>query len=527
MSTDTKGKHQNVRTDARYYARIYDNQAPTLQLADQDFRFIILRPDRTNFPITALVESAEWRDEGNSLGFLNEIPVLRGEMTLRKPAYSDPLSKIQITDGYVVLCQVNWGGRWRECWRMRIQQTATGVGDGTLTLTLADDLALLAKSRYDYKFKQGKTSHKKGYRYWEIVRAVCRQSKVRLDTKMPKGHRWIKNFSQKQISPLEAIRQAVQMEEDWTGRPHLIYWRDNRIHIKPLRRNPLLYILSNQLRAADITVGRKAQAFTSVTATGKGKVTKKKNGESKKVTKKYARDAVNRKAVKRFGLIHGQVNLGDHIDSQDEMKKLTKRALAKAIRPHRVLENVSHYGIALVRRGDAVKVLLPEEGIQGRSAILFVASVTHNLTGGDYTMDLTLTLIDPSDPNTLRQKREEAARRRKRGEKGKDHKTKGHLVGASVFDDSTGYHGDSLNSVMAYAELGGTDEGSAHNLGGLPYKHALKITYKGKSVVAKKYDIGLGGGPVKGHRRDIDLHRKVADAIGFHDGLDLVTIEDA
>lgn len=89
-------------------------------------------------------------------------------------------------------------------------------------------------------------------------------------------------------------------------------------------------------------------------------------------------------------------------------------------------------------------------------------------------------------------------------------------VGASVYgawgdDNGRGYRGDHLASAgYSYAELGmGT------LLGGLPYRHKLWIWHNGRSVFARKLDIGAGGGPVHGMVRRIDLHYKTARAIGF------------
>lgn len=101
----------------------------------------------------------------------------------------------------------------------------------------------------------------------------------------------------------------------------------------------------------------------------------------------------------------------------------------------------------------------------------------------------------------------------------------GITVGASMYggggDPSsgvTGYKGDNLNGTNTYAELG-----MGHNLGGLPYKQPLSITYGGKTQRGFKRDIGAGGGNVSGHRRDIDLWHQLASKLGFS-GLGLVRV---
>jgi len=71
---------------------------------------------------------------------------------------------------------------------------------------------------------------------------------------------------------------------------------------------------------------------------------------------------------------------------------------------------------------------------------------------------------------------------------------------------------------MAFAEL---RMGTA--LGGLPHGAKVQITYGGRSVIAEKLDIGLGGPGCGGHSREIDLWYQTAQALGFN-GLAPVTV---
>lgn len=82
----------------------------------------------------------------------------------------------------------------------------------------------------------------------------------------------------------------------------------------------------------------------------------------------------------------------------------------------------------------------------------------------------------------------------------------------------TGYRGDNLNGKMAFAEL---RMGTA--LGNLPYRARVQVNYNGRSVIAEKLDIGLGGPGCGGHSREIDLWYQTAQALGFN-GLGVVTI---
>ena len=61
-------------------------------------------------------------------------------------------------------------------------------------------------------------------------------------------------------------------------------------------------------------------------------------------------------------------------------------------------------------------------------------------------------------------------------------------------------------------------------LGGLGYKHKLRVYYNGRSAVAMKGDVGAGG---PNHPK-IDLHKTLSDHLGFTKaGLAYVYIENA
>jgi hypothetical protein len=99
----------------------------------------------------------------------------------------------------------------------------------------------------------------------------------------------------------------------------------------------------------------------------------------------------------------------------------------------------------------------------------------------------------------------------------------GARVGATEYggpgDPSSGTIGSLGVSLLAhpdsYAELGGTTFQTATALGGLPYMTPLRITWGGHSVIAYKRDIGLGGGPIDGLPRVIDLWWQLAGRLGI------------
>jgi len=104
----------------------------------------------------------------------------------------------------------------------------------------------------------------------------------------------------------------------------------------------------------------------------------------------------------------------------------------------------------------------------------------------------------------------------------------GQLVGATEYggpgDPSSGTVGASgvnlLEHPDSYAELGGYTFQTATAMGGLPYMTPLRITWGDRSGIAYKRDFGLGGGPIDGLPRVIDLWWEFAGALGipYEDG---------
>jgi hypothetical protein len=97
----------------------------------------------------------------------------------------------------------------------------------------------------------------------------------------------------------------------------------------------------------------------------------------------------------------------------------------------------------------------------------------------------------------------------------------GQLVGATEYggpgDPSSGTVGafgaDLLGHPDTYAELGGYSFQTATAMGGLPYMTPLRITWGAHSTIAYKRDFGLGGAPVAGLPRVIDLWWQLAGAL--------------
>jgi hypothetical protein len=85
---------------------------------------------------------------------------------------------------------------------------------------------------------------------------------------------------------------------------------------------------------------------------------------------------------------------------------------------------------------------------------------------------------------------------------------------------STGYRGDNLyQHPDSFAEL---NMGTA--LGNLPYMAPITVTYKGRSMVLYKRDIGAGGPGLNGTTRAVDVWFQAAQQLGLP-GLAVVTVQ--
>jgi hypothetical protein len=99
----------------------------------------------------------------------------------------------------------------------------------------------------------------------------------------------------------------------------------------------------------------------------------------------------------------------------------------------------------------------------------------------------------------------------------------GQTVGATEYggpgDASSGVLGARGDNLLAhpdtYAELGGLTWQTAAAMGGLAYMAPLRITWGGHSAIAYKRDFGLGGGPVAGLPRVIDLWWQFSERLGI------------
>lgn len=436
----TKGGKQAKRAKPLHtdFEKLYARRDEELDLDSQEFRFTaigtgILKeeqqhgspssahspkrlPKKERVAISELLETVEWRDEGNQYN-LNTIPILRGTMSYRIPDPDVAGEQIVLRDGHKIRADVKWLGNWEPLWEMRIVAPPEHtIEDGTATAELADDLYLATLGQTHHRYRKGTKRRRRGWRYHQIVQDVCKRHRIPCGP-LVKGTGWITNIDLDLSPPLEVIRQAALKEQEYTGRRLVICWRpdDNGrfcLQVRHAQRNPILYRFDEQIRQATVSPIRRAGLATAVVAVGSRK---RKGGKRHR----YSVRAESKTAIARFGYIERHVQMAGNVGSRSEVVARAKHDLAKNVKPVRILSNFVTTGIAFVRRGDTVFVRIPSQGFSGQAGFVFVTSVVHSLSGDDYTMKLELTWRDPLDPNMVRAEREAAMRARKRKQHGK------------------------------------------------------------------------------------------------------------
>jgi hypothetical protein len=494
--TDASG----VRLSGKAERRIDRLQQSATSDLEQDIRApdfwktrlrLFVRWEGHTIDISRLCDTISWQDvSSDNLRNINTQAAMTGSITLHKPPLRQydklaPLvfpgisfsARVAKDSSYLkpgamgsqIVCQVGYGDTYSNLWVMRVvpgynQDTAEAVtlSDGSWTLTLADDLWLLAQNVADFKYTKGKKIRPHGWRCDEIAHDLCVRYRIPVRT-LAQGTSYF-GLSHPQTtltSPIHVITEAYHEETKRTGRTFIIRWgAPNKqfpfgaLEVVPMRRNRLLYAFREQLTEASLSRSQSPDFATVILARGQIVTGTKK----KKKTRKVEYTATSDMAVRRNGFIRKTVNFGN-VESEHELRVLAQRTLAVRLVPIRTAE-LTNPGIATIRRGDAVRIDLPEEGYTNvtllpysgmkkshsaalrqaekldpalfnlptanvgaispqssnapldknipvtlpvaNQGIAYVTSAAHTASAGSYTMDLQMGFINVLDPAEMR-----------------------------------------------------------------------------------------------------------------------------
>jgi len=385
---------------------------------------VLARADGQTVDISSLCDNLTWQDQSSdNLANINSQAAMTGSIVLHKPNLRDysrlaPLifpgesfsARVSgATDNYmkpgamgsVIICQVGYGNTFQNIWAMRVvpgynsdQAESITMSDGSWTLMLADDLWQAAQTVADFQFSKGKKTRTQGWRAHEVAAVLCQRYRIPVRTLCQGTAYFALAPSQTTLtSPMHVITEAYHEETIRTGRTFIIRWGapDKKypfgaLEVVPMRRNRLLYAFRDQL--IDATLSRSQSADFATIVEARGQVA---NG---KTTRKITYSAYNGAAMRRYGWVRKTINFGK-VSSEAELAVLAKRALAVRLTPLRQAE-LTHPGIATIRRGDACRINIPEEGY---SNVKLTAYETPTTTGTPKVQAAALRAAETMDPS--------------------------------------------------------------------------------------------------------------------------------
>lgn len=429
MTTSAADRHQEIQYENMVVKNL-EQKLATPDIWKTRIRVLMRGWGNESTDITRLCDNLTWQDESSdNLVNINTQAAMIGTIELKKPnlrdykkfaglVYPGPYESFTARVaskgvgpgvaspgalGGVVVCQVGYGNTYTNVWAMRVvpgydttaSETVT-LSDGTWTLNLADDLWQMAQTVADFKYTAGKTMHKNGWRCDQIARDICKQYRVPVRT-LAQGTAYITlPVSATQLtSPIHVITLAYQEETKRTGRTFIIRWGApgkkfplGALEVIPMRRNRVLYQLRDQLTEASLTRSQSAEFATIIEARGQIQDGKK--------TRKVTATVKNGGAIRRFGFVRKTVNFGK-VSSHQELVILAQRTLAQRLTPIRSAE-LTHPGFPTIRRGDAIRINLPEEGYAQKKLIAY-DTISEKGKGKAYIQ--ALRAAEKKDPSML------------------------------------------------------------------------------------------------------------------------------
>jgi hypothetical protein len=387
----TAGRHQRQQKAAARVPdlrRFYGRSLPAVTPGEFEFRLDLLRPGADPLALDAHLVAFEWMDEEAAL---------TGNLQLRRPG--DSWASLPIGRGHLVRCRVRWAGRWYELWTMRCDIPTTTVEDRSITVDVKDDMALIRSTERHYRYRATKRQPHGQFGH-DILRDAAKRDGIRLGALVECTQRLKK--VEVRGSFIDLATHVYSEEKTHTGQSFVMRMRDGRFEVVHYRRNRVLFVLGDEMRALSVTPQPKVDNPATV-ITGVGRVGHGKGAKTVRHTE------YRRAIVDRFGYSRKTRNFG-HVGSAAELREKVQAALAKQLAVDRTA-TVQVQGLPFVRRGDGLLLDAPEERFAGEDAFVFATAVRHQVEGGSYTTEVDVTSDDPFVKAA--RAREAAARARK------------------------------------------------------------------------------------------------------------------
>lgn len=353
--------------------KFYSRSLPPIHPGDFEFHLDVLRPRQRPFPLESMVDSLTWTDQTSPLN---------GTLTAYRPDPEDPAT-LPVSRGDLIRCRLTWADHMYKLWTMRVQPVQTELDTANASVSLTDDLALLDSTKLDWFFRKTK-ARPHGYTADEITIKVAQRMGVGVG-KLAKGSNRMA-LVRRGASALDVLKAAWANEKAKTGTGFVIRLRDGKIEVVPIRRNPLLYVIKQQIQTALIT--QKGGDKVPVTVLeGRGHIGQGKHAQKVSYTE------YDRQTVQTLGYVHQQKNYG-RVRSHAELRALVKQDYAAGLRMNDNIV-ITHQGIPFIERGDGVEVDLPREGYGGKNAFVYCTQAIHTVQAATYTTQWTFDSTDP------------------------------------------------------------------------------------------------------------------------------------
>lgn len=331
---------------------------------------------------------------------------------------------------------------------MWITEPNNDFGSSTRTFQLANALNFLSLSTDSFLYQKDR-EHPKGWLASDIAIDVARRYRMPVGVIGVTKH-YITRIAMVDVSPLDVIAYAYKRERSTTGNRYVLSCNRGRLDITPMRRSNPLLKLGATLIAASLQ-----QAFgnetdknfaTALTVRTDPIVysTRDKKGhltpQYQKVTVKVSSAA----AIKKYGYVHRNVFAHDAFSPAETLAQ-GQLHLTRVGLPTKTF-NFTHPGIPSIRRGDAIRAILPDPNL---NQVIFVTEARHTLNS-TYEMEVTCAFLDPF-ANRLQdhiiETRAETDRQRNRAAQRLDQK--------APKPKGAGAHGDSPGSRLTARGEGG------------------------------------------------------------------------
>ena len=364
-------------------ARYYGHKLPPITPGDFQFYLTLLRGGRPPLDITGMAPTLEWQDEGTSLG---------GNVGIQHPdgAY------IWVARGHRIRCDTDWQGKRYNLWTMRCEAPQDTTETFSTSVTLVDEMDALRRDKLVWHFLRT-SKRRNGWTADEITRAVAKRLGMKVG-KLLKGK--LRQHFSLTGSGIEAITKAWQAENHAHGVRYVMRMVNGHFEVVEYQRNPLLYVLKDQITHA--LTSDTGQTYPVTVVRGYGYVG---DGHARKQLHYVAQ---HKATVQQLGYVPAQKHFG-RVQSQADLEARTKRALAADLLAYKTA-TVTHPGIPFIRRGEGIQLDLPTQGFSGKDSFVYCATVNNSVAGGEYNTEMTVSTLDPfASPQAQQELYEETA----------------------------------------------------------------------------------------------------------------------